>query len=183
MKPSIVIVGLDQVFLDETIQGLSGENKINDNNLIEWTIDTKYYTADVNICPVNTKMLVEESVANSAQVLIVLLDPSHINSRTKLDSWLPFLSVLNECETKLLVARNVDALLNTISRTDIKQWCTEHDYELLELEKNKTSETDDEDDDEDGEDDENAHRNLSRCLWYTTFNSNTSYSSMAQYES
>ncbi|CAF4317172.1 unnamed protein product, partial [Adineta steineri] len=104
-----------------------------------------------------------------------------INNRTKLDSWLPFLSVLNECETKLLVARNVDALLNTISRTDIKQWCTEHDYELLELEKNKTSETDDEDDDEDGEDDENAHRNLSRCLWYTTFNSNTSYSSMAKY--
>ncbi|CAF4346191.1 unnamed protein product [Adineta steineri] len=78
MKPSIVIVGLDQVFLDETIQGLSGDNKINDNNLIEWTIDTKYYTADVNICPLNTKMLVEESVANSAQVLIVLLDPSHV---------------------------------------------------------------------------------------------------------
>lgn len=78
MKPCIVVVGLDKIFLDEIIQGLAGENKINDNNLIEWTIDTKYYTADVDICPVNKKMLVEESVANSAEVLILLLDPSEV---------------------------------------------------------------------------------------------------------
>ncbi|CAF0800106.1 unnamed protein product [Rotaria sordida] len=146
MKPCIVIVGLDQIFLDEIVQGLTGENKINDNNLIEWTIDTKYYTADVHLCPINTKRLVEESVANLAEVLILLIDPSQINSRTKLDSWLPFLSVLNECETKLLVVRNMDALSNTISKMDVKQWCTEHEYELLELEKTTTSETDDEDD-------------------------------------
>ncbi|CAF3566414.1 unnamed protein product [Rotaria sordida] len=151
MKPCIVIVGLDQIFLDEIVQGLTGENKINDNNLIEWTIDTKYYTADVDLCPINTKRLVEESVANLAEVLILLIDPSQINSRTKLDSWLPFLSVLNECETKLLVVRNMDALSNTISKMDVKQWCTEHEYELLELEKTTTSETDD-------EDDENNHR-------------------------
>jgi len=153
MKPCIVIVGLDKIFLDEIVQGLVGENKINDNNLIEWTIDTKYYTADVDICPVNTKMLVEESVANSAQVLILLIDPSEINNRTKLDSWLPFLTVLNECETKLLIARNLNAISNTMSRTDAKQWCTEHEYELLELEKSTTSETDDDDDEED----ENNH--------------------------
>ncbi len=78
MKPSIVVVGLDQIFLNEIIQGLAGENKPNDNNLIEWTIDTKYYTADVHLHPVNTKMLVEESVANSAQVLILLIDPSQV---------------------------------------------------------------------------------------------------------
>jgi hypothetical protein len=80
MNPCIVIVGLDKIFLDEIVQGLTGENKINDNNLIEWTIDTKYYTADVHICPVNNKMLVEESIANSAQVLILLLDPSQVYS-------------------------------------------------------------------------------------------------------
>jgi hypothetical protein len=80
MKPCIVIVGLDKIFLDEVVEGLTGENKINDNNLIEWTIDTKYYTADVHVCPVNNKMLVEESVANSAQVLILLLDPSQVYS-------------------------------------------------------------------------------------------------------
>ncbi|CAF5213804.1 unnamed protein product, partial [Rotaria magnacalcarata] len=94
MKPCIVIVGLDQIFLDEIVQGLAGENKMNDKNLIEWTIDTKYYTADVHLCPINNKCLVEETVANLAQVLILLIDPSEINSRTKLDSWLPFLSVL-----------------------------------------------------------------------------------------
>ncbi len=79
MKPSIVIVGLDQLFLNEIVQGLVGENKPNDKNLIEWTIDTKYYTADVDICPVNTKMLVDEAVANSAQVLVLLIDPAEVN--------------------------------------------------------------------------------------------------------
>ena len=78
MKPSLVIVGLDETFLNEIVQGLVGENKPNDNNLIEWTIDTKYYTADVDVCPVNKKMLVEESVANSAQVLILLIDPTEV---------------------------------------------------------------------------------------------------------
>lgn len=78
MNPSIVIVGLDQIFLDEIIHGLAGEKQINEQNLIEWTIDTKYYTADVNLCPVNKKMLVEESVANSAQILILLIDPLQV---------------------------------------------------------------------------------------------------------
>ena len=78
MKPSIVIAGLDQEFLGEILQELTGESKTIDNNPIEWTIDTKYYTADVHLCPVNTKMLVEESVANSAQMLIVLIDPVQV---------------------------------------------------------------------------------------------------------
>lgn len=78
MKPSVVIAGLDQIFLDEIVQGLVGEPKRNENNLIEWTIDTKYYTADVHLCTINNKSLVEESVANSAQVLILLIDPSEV---------------------------------------------------------------------------------------------------------
>lgn len=78
MNPSIVIVGLDQIFLDEIVRGLVGENQVNEQNLIEWTIDTKYYTADVNVCPINKKMLVDESVANSAQVLILLIDPIEV---------------------------------------------------------------------------------------------------------
>ena len=79
MKSSLVIVGLDQVFLNEVVQGLVGENKPNEQNLIEWTIDTKYYTAEVDVCPVNKKMLVDEAVANSAQVLILLIDPTEVD--------------------------------------------------------------------------------------------------------
>ena len=35
-----------------------------------------------------------------------------------------------------------------MSRMDVKHWCTEHEYELLELEQTTTSETDDDDEDE-----------------------------------
>lgn len=95
MNPSIVIVGLDQQFLEEIVHGLVGDKQANDENLIEWTIDTKYYTADVNVCPVKKKMLVDESVANSAQVLILLIDPIEVE-------FCFFLSLLND-----LIARNV----------------------------------------------------------------------------
>lgn len=43
-----------------------------------------------------------------------------------------------------------------ISKMDLKQWCTEHEYELLELEKTTTSETDND------EEDENSHREYQR---------------------
>lgn len=129
---------------------------------------------------------------------------------------MPFLSVLNDCETKLLVVRNLSTLVDSslfchrsimnslsllaLSQTDVKQWCTKHEYELLELEKSTTSETD-EDEDEEDEEGENNHRkqrkrqrrkkrksrrrkeekysyaiscfSLSGCLWNTTINSNT----------
>jgi hypothetical protein len=45
-------------------------------------------------------------------------------------------------------------LFIAISKTDVKQWCEKHEYELLELEKSTKSETDDEED----EDNENTHR-------------------------
>ena len=96
-----------------------------------------------------------------------------MNSRTKLDSWLPFLSVLNDCERKLIVARQMDQLSTSkllrcidiispsssaLSRFEIKQWCSEHQYELLELEKRATSETDNDDEDDDGDDEQRKTR-------------------------
>ena len=80
MKPCIILVGLDQVFLDEILQGLTGGPPDPANGLIDWTIDTKYYTADVHLSRVNSKMLVEESVANAAEILILLIDPSQVRA-------------------------------------------------------------------------------------------------------
>jgi hypothetical protein len=78
MKPCIVLAGLDQVFINEIVHSLTGEKQETPNHLVDWTIDTKYYTADVHLCVLNSKMLVEESVANAIEVLILLLDPSHV---------------------------------------------------------------------------------------------------------
>ena len=85
MKPCIILVGLDQVFLDEIVQGLTGGSTDPANSLIDWTIDTKYYTADVHLSKVNSKMLVEESVANAAEILILLIDPSQVHDRSSTD--------------------------------------------------------------------------------------------------
>ena len=45
---------------------------------------------------------------------------------------------------------------SALSRFEIKQWCSEHQYELLELEKRATSET--ENDDEDDEDEQRERK-------------------------
>lgn len=50
------------------------------------------------------------------------------------------------------------SFLLALSRTDVKQWCTTHEYELLELEKSTTSEIDDGDEEEEEEEGENSHR-------------------------
>jgi hypothetical protein len=61
-----------------------------------------------------------------------------------------FEEIINDC------SRNYFCLLFiALSKTDVKQWCTEHGYELLELEKSTTSESDDDDDEEE---DEGSHR-------------------------
>ena len=49
-----------------------------------------------------------------------------------------------------------------ISRTDIKKWCTEHDYELLELEKSTTSETEETEEENDDDDDESQCKKRKR---------------------
>ena len=235
MKPSVVLIGLDQVFLDEVVQGLSGEKKDQANDAIDWTIDTKYYTADVQLCPVNSKKLVEESVANSAQVLILLLDPSQVCSGHRFshgDERPSFRSTLEPNWTvgcrfsvfSMTVKRNclwpVESMLYptvnaraswivgmslslslAISRTDIKQWCTEHEYELLELEKSTASETEEtEEEDDDNADDDHQRKkirkeicytkdglplfrcSLSRCLWHPSASANTAGASMAKHE-
>ena len=78
MKSSIVIYGLDKFFLNEIVEGLIGKYETNEQDLFDWTIDTKYYTVDVQVHPLDRKILVEESIANSAQVLIVLIDPTEV---------------------------------------------------------------------------------------------------------
>lgn len=78
MKPSIVVVGLDKDFVHDVVQGLTEKEPTISNEPIDWTIDTKYYTADVQICPVTSKILVEQSVAESSEVLILLADPNEV---------------------------------------------------------------------------------------------------------
>ena len=80
VKPCIVLVGLDGIFVDEVLQGLTGAAQEKTSAQIDWTIDTKYYTADVHLCPLTSKMLVDESVANATEMLIILLDTSHVRN-------------------------------------------------------------------------------------------------------
>lgn len=63
-----------------------------------WTIDNKYYSAEVNLCVVPNKFLVTAEIAESVQAFVVYFDSTQVGScfqwGPQPDSVLSFLSLL-----------------------------------------------------------------------------------------
>ena len=45
-----------------------------------WTIDNKYYSAEVNLCEVPSKFLVTAEIAESVQAFVVYFDSTQVSS-------------------------------------------------------------------------------------------------------
>lgn len=45
-----------------------------------WTIDNKYYSAEVNLCVVPSKFLVTAEIAESVQAFVVYFDSTQVSS-------------------------------------------------------------------------------------------------------
>lgn len=45
-----------------------------------WTIDNKYYSADINLCVVPNKFLVTAEIAESVQAFVVYFDSTQVRS-------------------------------------------------------------------------------------------------------
>ncbi|KAK6179780.1 hypothetical protein SNE40_012062 [Patella caerulea] len=106
-----------------------------------WKIDTKYYTATINLCTTDTRTIGDETFAESVQAFIV-----HFNNKEKsglkvVDSWLPYLDQL-EAQIKMLVC---DTATDThaVCRIATQKWCIEHEFEMVELEPEETSDSED----------------------------------------
>ncbi|XP_062860743.1 alpha- and gamma-adaptin-binding protein p34 [Trichomycterus rosablanca] len=147
--PCVIITSCDSGFKEQDlvrqILGMSSLPKPTkkEDNVIwyPWTINNKYYTADVSLCVVPSPFNMNLEVAQSAQAFIVYFD-----SKTKdgLNAVTPWLALLEEITLEVLILVCDHVCENGVSRHEAQQWCLAHAFELVEL---NPQELPDEDDD------------------------------------
>ncbi|XP_075898681.1 alpha- and gamma-adaptin-binding protein p34 isoform X1 [Nelusetta ayraudi] len=147
--PCVVITSCDNVFKEEDLI----KQILNLTDLPEptkrdelvawypWTINNKYYTADVTLCVVPSTFQMSSEIAQSMQAFIAYFDSSEKGGLEKLNPWIPVVKDLSP-EVLILVCDRVCE--NGVTRHEAQQWCLAHAFELVEL---NPQELPDEDDD------------------------------------
>ncbi|XP_004421790.1 alpha- and gamma-adaptin-binding protein p34 [Diceros bicornis minor] len=105
-----------------------------------WTIDNKYYSADINLCVVPNKFLVTAEIAESIQAFVVYFDSTQKSGLDSVSSWLPLAEAWLP-EVMILVCDRVSE--NGVSRQKAQEWCIKHGFELVELSPEELPEEDD----------------------------------------
>ncbi|KAJ8790352.1 hypothetical protein J1605_021429 [Eschrichtius robustus] len=105
-----------------------------------WTIDNKYYSADINLCVVPNKFLVTAEIAESVQAFVVYFDSTQKSSLDSVSSWLPLAEAWLP-EVMILVCDRVSE--NGVNRQKAQEWCIKHGFELVELSPEELPEEDD----------------------------------------
>lgn len=147
--PCVLVTSCDSVFKEEELI----KQILNTNILPQptkrdetvawyaWTINNKYYTADVRLCVVPSIFQMSLEIAQSTQAFIAYFDSKVKDGLEKLDPWI---SVVEELAPDVLILVCDKVCENGITRHDAQQWCLAHSFELVEL---NPQELPDEDDD------------------------------------
>ncbi|KAK2539350.1 alpha- and gamma-adaptin-binding protein p34 isoform X1 [Columba livia] len=110
-------------------------------NFYPWTIDNKYYSADIHLCVVPNAFLVTADIAESVQAFVVYFDSTIKSGLDSVSEWLPLMEEWLP-EVMILVCNRVSE--NGVNRQKAQEWCIKHGFELVEL---SPEELPDEDDD------------------------------------
>ncbi|XP_027570603.1 alpha- and gamma-adaptin-binding protein p34 [Pipra filicauda] len=106
-----------------------------------WTIDNKYYSADIHLCVVPSTFHVTGEIAESVQAFVVYFDSTTKTGLESVSEWLPLTEEWLP-EVLILVCDRVSE--NGVNRQKAQEWCIKHGFELVEL---NPEELPDEDDD------------------------------------
>lgn len=106
-----------------------------------WTINNKYYTADVRLCVVPSTFQMSSEIAQSMQAFIAYFDSTAKDGLEKLHPWI---SVVEDLAPEVLILVCDRVCENGVTRHEAQQWCLAHAFELVEL---NPQELPDEDDD------------------------------------
>lgn len=106
-----------------------------------WTINNKYYTADVRLCVVPSTFRMSSEIAQSMQAFIAYFDSKSKDGLQKLQPWI---SVVEDLAPEVLILVCDRVCEHGVTRHEAQQWCLAHAFELVEL---NPQELPDEDDD------------------------------------
>ncbi|WAR06292.1 AAGAB-like protein, partial [Mya arenaria] len=109
----------------------------------EWNVDTKYYTAIVDLCVTEERTIGDQQFADNLQAFVVYFDAENDDSFKKVKLWMPYLDQIDP-EIKILVC---DRCLESsvINRLAAQTWCIDNGFELVELNPDSNSDSELED--------------------------------------
>ncbi|XP_033121837.1 alpha- and gamma-adaptin-binding protein p34-like [Anneissia japonica] len=107
-----------------------------------WTVDNKYYTADIQLCTTTQKTIGTAEFAESVNAVVIITDDK-ASSFSSVKQWMPFIEQM-EPEIQILACVKFDDD-GEVTRDTALHWCLEKSVELVEL----NSEEEDEDEEED----------------------------------
>lgn len=136
--PSVLITSCDSAFKEEELikQILSTHTLPEPSKREEtvvwypWTINNKYYTADVRLCVVPTTFQMTSEIAQSMQAFIAYFDSAAKDGLEKLSPWI---SVVEDLAPEVLILVCDRVCENGVTRHEAQQWCLAHAFELVEL--------------------------------------------------
>lgn len=147
--PCVLITSCDPDFKEEElVSQILGESALpepvkNENEVVwyPWTINNKYYTADINLCVVPSPFSMNSAVAQSMQAFIVYFDSKSKDALTAVTAWV---NLVEELAPEVLILVCDHVCEDGVNRQEAQQWCLSHAFELVEL---NPEELPDEDDD------------------------------------
>ncbi|XP_042631245.1 alpha- and gamma-adaptin-binding protein p34-like [Cyprinus carpio] len=136
--PCILVTSCDPGFKEEELirqilglESLPQASKTEERvSWYPWTINNKYYTANVSLCVVSSPFDMNIEVARSMQAFIVYFDSKTKDSLNSVNSWL---SVVEDLAPEVLILVCDHACDSGVSKQEAQQWCLAHAFELVEL--------------------------------------------------
>lgn len=136
--PCILVTSCDSSFKEEElIRQILGSESLPQATKIEervswypWTINNKYYTANVSLCVVSSPFEMNIEVARSLQAFIVYFDSKTKDGLNSVNSWL---SVVEDLAPEVLILVCDHACDSGVCKQEAQQWCLAHAFELVEL--------------------------------------------------
>ncbi|XP_061825475.1 alpha- and gamma-adaptin-binding protein p34 isoform X1 [Nerophis lumbriciformis] len=136
--PCVVVTSCDSDFKeDELIQQILASKTLPEARKREaavvwypWTINNKYYTADISLCVVPSTFQMSLEIAQSMQAFIAYFDSTKKGSLEKLHPWI---SVVEDIAPEVLILVCDRVCEDGVTRHEAQQWCLGHSFELVEL--------------------------------------------------
>ncbi|KAK5643712.1 hypothetical protein RI129_007557 [Pyrocoelia pectoralis] len=134
-KPIILIVSSSSTKPKSVIKLLTGATNLTTETENEvsctWQIDTKYYTANVDIYGVTDAYDRTSKFNDNVEALIIHMDSNKDSGLDDLEKWT---SLENDCdpEIKLLIC-NYCNTETKVKKANAIEWCLKRGYELIEL--------------------------------------------------
>lgn len=151
--PCAVIISCSTNRPEDIIKQILGDDQLpepetwTDNiKAYPWHIDTKYYTADIHLCTLQSKTLGSQDFSESVQAVVIDFDSKSEESLSNVRQWFSFISHW-EPEIKLLLCDSCgENSGSVISRDKLRSFCLKVSFELVE----RCSEPSSEDDSDEG---------------------------------